>query len=115
MVGGKIPGRFFTTKAQRHKERQERSADYTDFAELKFKICVLLRNLRIIGNVPTPLASSGAVCANKLADAGRFVRSGRRKENCQAENCLTEPGVSGQRRLSVGGARARGWGSEARG
>jgi len=31
------------------------------------------------------------------------------------ELCLTEFGVSGQRRLSVGGAIARGWGSEARG
>ena len=30
------------------------------------------------------------------------------------ELCLTEFGVSGQRRLSVGGAIARGWGSEAR-
>ena len=39
--------------------------------------------------LPTPLASSGAVGKTK---------------NCQAENCLTELGVSGQRRLSVGGA-----------
>jgi hypothetical protein len=40
-------------------------------------------------------------------DAGPFDQSGRQRRTCQAECCLTELGVSGQRRLSVGGAIRR--------
>ena len=56
---------------------------------------------------PTPVALTGAVGTNKLPDAGRFDRSGRQQKTPPSEICLTEPGVSGQRRLSVGGAVTR--------
>ena len=38
---------ILTTQAQRHQGRQSRSADDADFADLNFKICGHLRNLRI--------------------------------------------------------------------
>jgi hypothetical protein len=52
----------------------------------------------------------------KSTDAGPFDRGGRQSRTLPSGICLTELGVSDQRRLSVGGAElgARGWGSEAR-
>jgi len=67
----------------------------------------------------TPVASSAAIGTNKTwrrrsfgYQSGRheqnpptpFDRSGWRKQNPPSGGCLTEPGISGQRRLSVGGA-----------
>ena len=54
-----------------------------------------------------PVASTGAAGTKQAADAGRLDRNGRHQTNLPSEICPTEPGVSGQRRLSVGGAITR--------
>jgi hypothetical protein len=56
---------------------------------------------------PTPVASTEAVGTKQAADAGRLDRRGGRQQSLPSEICPTEPGVSGQRRLSVGGAMTR--------
>jgi hypothetical protein len=75
MVGAASLRQIFTTKAhrfesapmaERHPERQERSADYADFADLNFKICVLLRNLRITASSANRVIDGHRRLANRF-------------------------------------------------